>query len=779
MPEKIVELEVPLLLPEVDGSEDVCLERLEAAISRRKGIWRAHLQRDAEPVLLCVHYDPALVSIEDVQRMARRAGAHITSRYRHEMIPIEDMDCSDCALVLEHSLSRMGGVLAVSVNYAAQSMHVEYDSQAVNRRSIHRRIAQLGYRVPEEGVRSWLRENRGLLFGMGAGLFLLLGWASERLLAIPFSVSLAFYAGAYILGGYHILRHALYKLRARQVDTDLLMVIAALGSASLGQVAEGALLLFLFSLGHALEERALDRARVAIRSLADLAPKTAIARRDGAEIIVPVDALQIGEVVIVRPGERIPVDGEVLTGRSLVNQAPVTGESLPVEKQPQDHVFAGTLNGDGALELRVEKLARDSTLARVQQLVERAQAQKSPTQRWTERVTRLFVPLVLSAAALVLLVLPLLGVSLANAFARSMTLLVAASPCALALGTPSAILAGIAQAARSGVLLKGGLHLENLGQLKAIAFDKTGTLTKGEAQVTDVIAEAPWTQDQVLTLAAAVEVRSLHPLAQAVVRRARSMDLPLPAVSEASALTGLGVTAVLDGHTFLVGGRNLFNANDVALPPDLASKAQELEQQGKTVMLIACEGLPIGMIAVADAVRPDARPALEGLRTLGLREQVMLTGDNALVAAAVARQLGISDYRSGLLPETKLEIVRELVREHGVVAMVGDGVNDAPALAAATVGIAMGGAGTDVALESADVALMADDLSKLPFAVSLGRATRAIIRQNLWISLGVIAVLIALALSGLAGIGLAILLHEGSTVLVVLNALRLLSHRGV
>ena len=779
MQEKTLELEIPLLLPGVDGGEDACLERLETALGSRKGILRAHLRRDAEPIQLCVHYDPELVSIDDVRRMARRAGADITNRYRHDVIHVEDMDCSDCALVLEHSLARMQGVLAVSVNYAAQSMFVEYDSHATNRRAIERRIAQLGYRVPEEGARSWLRENRELLFGIGAGLLLLFGWLGERFLAFPLPVSMGMYAGAYLLGGYAPLRHALYKLRARQVDTDLLMVVAALGAAVLGLVAEGALLLFLFSIGHALEERALDRARKAIRSLADLAPKTAIAHREGKEISVPVDDLQIGEVVIVRPGERIPVDGEVLAGQSLVNQAPVTGESLPVEKQPQDHVFAGTLNGEGALELRVEKLARDSTLARVQQLVERAQAQKSPTQRWAERVTRIFVPAVLGVAVLVLLLLPLIGVPLADAFVRSMTLLVAASPCALALGTPSAILAGVAQAARNGVLLKGGLHLENLGQLKAIAFDKTGTLTQGKPQVTDVIAVEPWTQEQVLTLAAAVEARSSHPLAQAVLRQAQSLNLPLPAVSGASAHAGLGVEAEVDGSSILVGGRNLLDEHDLTLTPSLVANAQKQERQGKTVMFIVRGETPVGMIAVADGVRADARLALENLRAQGLRQQVMLTGDNEMVAASVAGQLGIDDYRAGLLPETKLEAVTELVREHGIVAMVGDGVNDAPALAAATVGIAMGCAGTDVALESADVALMADDLSKLPFAVSLGRGTRAIINQNLVISLGVIGVLVALALSGLAGIGLAILLHEGSTVLVVLNALRLLGHRGV
>lgn len=779
MQEKIVELEIPLLLPGIDGKQDACLERLENALDSRKGIHRAHLKRDAEPVQLCLHYDPALVSIEDVRRMADRAGATITNRYHHQMIQIEDMDCSDCAMVLEHSLARMRGVLAVSVNYAAQSMFVEYDVQATNRRSIERRIGQLGYRVPEVGVRSWFRENRELIFGLASGLFLALGWLGERLLAIPLPANLFLYAAAYTMAGYDPLRHGLHKLRERKLDTDMLMVIAALGSASLGQVAEGALLLFLFNLGHALEERTLDRARKAIRSLADVTPNTAISRREGKEIIVPVDDLQIGEIVIVRPGERIPVDGEVVSGESLVNQAPVTGESIPVEVRRQDQVFAGTLNGEGALELRVSKLARDSTLARVQQLVERAQAQKSPTQRWTERVTRIFVPSVLSMAVLVLLVLPLLGVPFADAFMRSMTLLVAASPCALALGTPSAIMAGIAQAARNGVLLKGGLHLENLGRLKAIAFDKTGTLTQGAAQVTDLVSCPPWTQDQVLAFTASIESRSTHPLAQAVVQIAKSKHLNLPSVEGVTTSVGLGIEASIDGKQILVGGRTLLSKEDINIPADVAAQALEFEQDGKTIIYVAREGKLIGMLAAADGVRPDARSAIADLKALGLREQVMLTGDNQTVAAAVAAELDLSGYRADMMPESKLIAIEELVAEHGLVAMVGDGVNDAPALAAATVGIAMGSAGTDVALESADVALMGDDLSRLPFAVSLGRATRAVVRQNLITSLAVISVLIILALSGLAGIGLAILLHEGSTVLVVLNSLRLLNHHGV
>ncbi len=778
MDERTLELQIPLLIPGLEDDQDGCLARLETALQSRKGIRRAHVERDKSPLCLCLHYDPTVLSVDDVRRIAERAGASIANRYHHEVIPIEGMDCSDCALVVEHGLSRLEGVLNVNVSYATQTLHVECDTRYASRRAIEKRVKHLGYRVPVEGVRSWYEENRELLFSLLAGLLLLIGWVGESFLGLPSPVSLTLYLAAYMVGGYNVARHALGALRERHFDTDLLMVVAALGAAVLGEFAEGALLLFLFGLGHALEERALDRARNAIRALADLAPKTALVRRDGREVEVPVEQLQIGEVVVVRPGVRVAVDGVVLAGESAVDQSPVTGESVPVDKSPGDKVFAGSVNGEGALEVRVARLARDSTLARVTQMVEEAQAQKSPTQRLIERFTRLFVPAVLIGDFLLIVIPPLFGVPFADSFLRAMTLLVAASPCALALGTPSAILAGVARAAHRGVLIKGGVHLENLGQLRAIAFDKTGTVTKGKPELTDIVPHSSATEDQLLAWAAAVESRSAHPLAQAVVRAAQERGLAIPAVGTATAVTGRGIKGEIAGMPVWVGNLKLFEEAGLALPPAMGDQVKALEDQGKTTMVVSLDQNPIGLIAVADVVRPDAKAAVAALKQIGVRETVMLTGDNARVAAHIARQVGLTDYRADLMPEDKVSAIRALVDQHRVVAMVGDGVNDAPALANATVGVAMGGAGTDVALETADVALMADDLSKLPFAVGLGRATRAVIQQNLLVSLGVIAVLMVLALSGLAGIGVAILFHEGSTIVVVLNALRLLGFRG-
>ncbi|MEO7840769.1 MAG: heavy metal translocating P-type ATPase [Anaerolineales bacterium] len=779
MPEKTIELEISLLLPDVKDEQDECLKRLESALQNYKGILRAHVERDKSPVDLCLHYDPNLLTLSNVKRLAERAGAQIINRFHHESIPIENMDCSDCSLVIEHSVGRMDGVLSVNVNYPAEKMWVEFDNQKVNRAAIEKRVRSLGYQIPLDGLQARLQENRELLFSLLAGLLLLIGWLGGLFLGFPALLSIGFYITAYLFAGWDISRHAWHALKETHLDTDGLMVVAAIGAAFLGEFAEGALLLFLFSLGHSLEERALDRARRAVRALADLAPKTALVRRDGKEQELPVESLQLDDVVIVRPGVRIPVDGAILDGNSGVDQSSVTGESLPIDKAPGDQVFASTVNGEGALEVKVTRLAKDSTLSRVMKMVEEAQAQKSPTQQIVEKFERVFVPAVLILTALIIIVPPLFGFPFRESFLRAMTLLVAASPCALALGTPATILAGVAQAARNGVLVKGGAHLENLGRLKAIAFDKTGTVTHGKPEVTDIVAfhESSRKEADVLSIAAAAESRSAHPLAQAVVRAAQTQGVPVSVMDEVESLTGRGLRAVSNGKTIWIGNKKLMDEASVTLLPDAIQKAEALQQSGKTLMWIAEDKTAIGLIALADTLRQEAVSTMKALKKIGVEHTIMLTGDNSRSASAIAAQVGLTDFRADLMPENKLTIIRELVKEYGQVAMIGDGVNDAPALANATVGIAMGGAGTDVALETADVALMGDDLSKLPFAVGLGRATRNIILQNLFISLGVIAILIIASLTGIVSIGIAVIFHEGSTLIVVANALRLLGYK--
>jgi Cd2+/Zn2+-exporting ATPase len=584
---------------------------------------------------------------------------------------------------------------------------------------------------------------------------------------------------AYLFGGWDIARHAFHAARQRHFDTDLLMVTAALGAGVLGEYFEGGLLLFLFSLGHVLEELALDRARNAVRGLAGLAPKTATVRRGDAEEEVSVDQLALDDRVIVRPGARIPADGVIQDGQSGVDQSPVTGESVPVDRGPGDPVFAGTVNGEGTLALRVTRLTKDNTLARVIKMVEEAQSQKSRSQQLTERFTRWFVPAVLFGAA-ALTALPLIfGIALSDAFLRAMTLLVAASPCALALGTPAAMLAGIAQGARNGLLIKGGVHLETLGVVETIAFDKTGTLTQGRPEVVDAMATAAISGDigRLVGVAASIERRSGHPLAQAVVRAAEARGVALLDPAGVTSLTGRGLSGTVGLEAVLIGNRKLMEESGIALPPEVAARLGQFEEAGNTTMIVAVNGQVAGALALADTPRPAAADTIRRLRRAGIKRMLLLTGDNARVGEALAATLELDAVRSGLMPEDKVTAIRELAAGQ-TVAMVGDGVNDAPALAAASVGIAMGGAGTDVALETADVALMGDDLGKLPFAIELGRKTRSVVVQNLAISMGVIGLLVVTSVAGFVTIAGAIVVHEGSTLLVVLNALRLLTFCG-
>ncbi len=776
-PTEKLELDIDLLLPGSLDERDRCRLRLQERLAARRGVSRAHIEVLNGRAQLCLHFDPALLTLAAVQRLATEAGAELSARYRHARIPVEDMDCSDCTTVIEHSLRRLPGVLAASANYAAAIVAVEYDGTAVDRRRIESRLASLGYAVPKVGAAAFLADYRELLFALAAGVLTLCGWLAGRA-GWTENIGAGLFFAAYMFGGWDVGRHAWHTLRQLRFTTDLLMVAAALGAAALGQFAEGALLLFLFSLGHALEELALDRARNAVRKLGELTPKTALARRDGRDVEVPVESLLLEDVVVVKPGVRIPVDGVVLDGSSSVDQAPVTGESLPVEKKGGDAVFAGTVNGEGALEVKVSRLAKDNTLARVMRLVEEAEGQKTRTQRTTERFTSWFVPTVLLATLLLVVVPSAFGISFRESFLRAMTLLVAASPCALALGPPSAVLAGIAQAARNGLLIKGGVHLETLGRVSAVAFDKTGTLTHGRPELIDVAAvDEGWvTVDRLLSVAAAVEARSGHPIAQAIVRGARARSLVLPAAGDLISLTGRGVRSSVDGEDVRIGSRRLFDEDGIAIPEGLSAQVAALQGEGKSTMIVSIGTRVAGALAVADTPRAEAAEAIRRLKQIGVRRTVLLTGDNARVGARVARDLGLDDVRADLMPEDKVAAIRELAATE-TLAMVGDGVNDAPALAAASVGIAMGGAGTDVALETADVALMGDNLSKLPYAVSLGRATRAVVTQNLAVSLGVIAFLVVSAVVGWVGIGLAIVFHEGSTLVVVLNSLRLLGHR--
>ena len=832
-------LDLPVLLPDAPGEADACVGRLVGDLAGREGMARVHVvpASGEEPAKLCVHYDPEVLDLARVRDIARRAGARLTERFAHVLWEAEGLQHQRRARTVAERLRRAPGVVEAEVS-AAGALRIEFDREATSEQALRRALDGMGVRVrrrgPGEAVRAQgreppsrdhrhdgdghrhgaghgagghrheeghahahggaLGENTELIFALACGALLAAGYLVSVATGAPAWLPLALYAAAYGFGGFFTLREAIDSLRIRRFEIDTLMLVAAAGAAALGEWAEGALLLFLFSLGHALEHYAMGRARRAIEALAGLAPRTAEVRRDGEVREVPVEELAVGDTIIARPNTRIPGDGFVVRGTSSVDQAPVTGESVPVDKRAVDdpadaarrperlaaehRVYAGTINGSGALEVQVTRRAADTTLARVVRMVSEAEAQKSPTQRFTDRFERAFVPAVLAFVGLLLFAWVVVDEPFRDSFYRAMAVLVAASPCALAIATPSAVLSGVARAARGGVLVKGGGPLENLGTLGAIAFDKTGTLTEGKPRVTDAVP-APGAQErELLSVAVAVEALSDHPLASAVVRdgRARLGGEAPPEAQDLRSITGRGLAARIGGEPVFVGKAALFaEIEGPPLPAAVRAAVEDLERQGRTTMVVRRGGRYLGALGLMDTPRPPAARVVERLRALGISRTIMISGDNRRVAEAVARQVGIDEAWGDLMPEDKVEAIRKL-RAEQKVAMVGDGVNDAPAMANATVGIAMGAAGSDVALETADVALMADDLEHLPFAVGLSRRTSGIIRQNLWLSLGMVAFLIPATLLGLQ-IGVAVLFHEGSTLVVVANALRLLAYR--
>lgn len=785
-------LDLDILLPEAPDAADACVRRLQDLLKREPGISGVHVTwapNNREPVL-CLHYDPGVLSIDRVRNRATAAGARITKQYGHVTMPLRLVGAQDIAGRVEGSLRSTKGVLDVSVNLPAQQVRVEFDREATSQQAIAKAINSIGLaEVPPEPTTaasapaetsSWYSRNKELVWSLAAGLLLFAGFVGERWLAFPRALAVALFAGAYVFGGYDLVRHAVISTRKSgfRFDIELLMIVAAVGAAALGEWAEGAFLLFLFAIAHAMEHYALDRARGAIRALGELAPRRARVKRDGGEVEVPVEQVAAGMIVIVRPAERIPVDGTVSAGQSAVNQAPITGESVPVEKTVGAEVFAGTVNGDGALEISTTKAVGDRTLDRIITLVAEAQTQKAPTQQFAERFERIFVPIVLVADVLLIVVPALLGIwPWSVSFYRGMALLVAATPCALAIGTPAAILAGIAQAARRGVLIKGGAHFENLGGTRALALDKTGTLTIGRPEVTDV-KNLDVTQEEVVRIAAAVERKSQHPLAEAIVRHAASLNTVLPEAGDLESLTARGVRSTVDGQPVEIGGLRLWEELGVDIPAPVRDAVRDLQMAGRSTVVVRYGGKFIGVYGIADRPRADVKQVLDRLRALGVSPLVMLSGDNSFVAEAIGKEVGVDSVRGNLLPEDKVIAIRDLVSKYGNVGMVGDGVNDAPALANATVGIAMGAAGTAAALEAADVALMGDDLGQLPFAIGLARQARSIIKQNLVASLSVIALLVIATTTGLVGMGPAVVVHEGSTLLVIANALRLLTFRG-
>jgi Cd2+/Zn2+-exporting ATPase len=640
-----------------------------------------------------------------------------------------------------------------------------------------------GKRQPGSGADaervSWFSRYAMALATALTAVFLLAGVILGHLGVIGSDLQTALYAAAYVTGGTRAAWAAIQSLWNRHIDIELLMVTAAIGAAIIGNWLEGGILLFLFSLGNTLEHYAMGRTYSAIRALMDLRPDDALVVRVGVEQRILVEDLVLNDTVIVLPGERISADGRIVRGQSQINQSAITGESMPVARGVGEDVFAGTINGPGVLHLQVTRLANESVLAKIIEIVDQAQAEKSKTQRFTDRFEGLYAGGVIVAAALFGLVQTTLGgLSGTDAFYQAMILLVVASPCALVISTPASTLSALANAARHGVLFKGAAHLEDLGIAKVFAFDKTGTLTVGRPRLTDIVPFGDIDEDDLLALTAAVERQSEHTLATAIVEAARDRDLSLIEATGVVAIVGHGIEALVDGDVVLIGNDRLFAERGRPIGERETALLNGFRDDGKSTMIVGRAGADgidlLGVLAVADTVRPVARQAIAQLHALGIEQTLMLTGDNQRAARAIARQTGIRDVHSNLLPAKKLDEIEDLKAQHGIVVMVGDGVNDAPALATASIGVAMGAAGTDVALETADVVLMADDLTKLPYAVALSRRTRRVIRQNLTFALAVIMILVTGTLLGITTLPLGVIGHEGSTIIVVLNGLRLL-----
>ncbi|QKY19354.1 cadmium-translocating P-type ATPase [Halolamina sp. CBA1230] len=813
-----------LTVPEMDCPS--CAGKVERSVRELDAV--ADVDPQVTTGTLTVRYDPDGATPEDVAERVEGAGYAVESGVGEatETFTAPEMDCASCAGKVENAVADVDGVTTYRTQPTTGKVTVTFDRGRTTADEVTRAIENAGYEVVDStadggdggvaetesvwrsrrAIKTWVS---GVFTALGLLFEFVLGGANAELLAagaVTITTADALFLAAVVAGGQEIVRGGYYSLRNRNLDIDLLMSLAILGAVavSLGfgeaLYMEAATLAFLFSVAELLERYSMDRARNSLQELMDLSPDEATVRRDGEEVTVPVDQVAVGDVVVVKPGEKIPLDGEVIEGESAVNQAPITGESVPVDKTPGDEVYAGTVNEQGYLEVQVTSEAGDNTLSRIIEMVEDAQANKTEREQFVERFAGYYTPVVVVFAVLVTALSPtVLGVSATQAIVYGLTLLVLSCPCAFVISTPVSVVSGITSGAKNGVLIKGGDHLEAMGEVDAVALDKTGTLTAGELRVTDVVPLGENDEADVLRCAKGLESRSEHPIGEAIVERAESRGVDDRAVDEFESITGKGVRAELDGTTHYAGKPGLFeelgfDLNHVHAATDggvvtrksqrlcerndcvdlLETVVPDLQTEGKTVVLVGTDEEIEGVIAVADDVRPEAERAVARLHDLGVEHVVMLTGDNERTARAIAERVGVDEFRAELLPEDKVDAVRELDDEYDGVAMVGDGINDAPALATATVGVAMGAAGTDTAIETADIALMGDDLSRLPYLYELSHDANGVIRQNIWTSLAVKAGLALAVPFGYVPIWAAVLIGDaGMTLGVTGNAMRL------
>ncbi|RKS82056.1 Cd2+/Zn2+-exporting ATPase [Haloarcula quadrata] len=814
-----------LSVPEMDCPS--CAGKVESSVRELSGIKAVDPQ--VTTGRLTVEYDETETDVDAIAARVEAAGYTVPDDGGETLrFSVPEMDCASCAGKVESALSGVDGIRSAETRPTTGTVVVTYDRDATTEEDLVAAIESAGYEVtettgeddtgtrqPDENGSLWTSSRA--LKTWASGVFVAFGLLFEFLLrganaqvgsvlGSPFHVADILFLIAVATGGQEILRGGYYSLKNRNLDIDLLMSIAILGaltaSLAFGEALyfEAATLAFLFSIAELLERYSMDRARNSLAELMDLSPDEATVKRDGAEEVLPVDDVQVGDVVVIRPGEKIPMDGEVIDGTSAVNQAPITGESVPVDKTEGDEVYAGSINEEGYLEVQVTAAASDNTLSRIVQMVEDAQSNKTEREQFVERFSAYYTPVVVAFAVLVTLSSPaVFGVAWSTAVVHGLTLLVLACPCAFVISTPVSVVSGITSAAKNGVLIKGGNHLEAMGDVDVVAFDKTGTLTKGELTVTDVVPLNGNTEQGVLQCARGLEQRSEHPIGEAIVAEAGTTGVESADVDDFESITGKGVRADLDGTPHYAGKPGLFeelgfDLSHVHATTDggvvtktaqqlcernncldlLEDAVPELQAEGKTVVIVGTDEEIEGIIAVADEVRPEAKATVSRLRDLGVERTVMLTGDNERTAGAIAREVGIDDYQAELLPDEKVAAIDDLVAEYENVAMVGDGINDAPALASATVGVAMGAAGTDTALETADIALMSDDLSKLPYLYELANDANGVIRQNIWASLAVKAGLALAVPFSVVPIWAAVLAGDaGMTTAVTGNALRL------